>query len=84
MFSTAKCGHCGKTGTKLQVIEPNGAKYKQTAVCCQWCNAILSVGGFYDTSAQIKALEDEQKKLKALIQQIDHNVQQIGRALQGR
>lgn len=84
MFSSTKCGHCGKSGTKIETIEPDGARYKQTAICCKWCNAILGVTGYLDTSTQIKALQDEQKKLAKQIDQIDYNVQQVVRALQRR
>jgi hypothetical protein len=45
MFNMAKCGHCGKTGTKISQIEPNGGAYKQSAICCMSCNSILGITG---------------------------------------
>jgi lactam utilization protein B len=84
MFSTANCGHCGKIGTKIETIEPHGAAYKQAAICCQWCSAILGITDNYNVGTLLKQLEAEQGKLKAQIQQIDHNVQQIAYALQQR
>lgn len=84
MFSTAKCGHCGKVGTKIETIEPDGAAYKQTAICCKWCSAILGVTGFLDTGTLIKNLDADVSALKKQAAQIDRNVQQIAYALQQR
>ena len=84
MFATAKCGHCGKTGTKIEMIESQGAAYKQSAVCCRYCNAILGVTGYYDVGHLVKQQEGEIKALKSQLDQIGQMVQQIGQSLSRR
>lgn len=81
MFATAKCGHCGKMGTKIQTIEPSGARYKQNAVCCFHCNAILGVTDYFNVGTLLKSAEKERK---AMLDKIDHlqmQIQQIASAL---
>ena len=84
MFGTAKCGHCGQIGTKIMQIEPNGAAYKQSAICCNSCNAILGVTGYYDTGPLLKKAEKERDELKQRIEGIEHAINQIGYLLQSR
>ncbi|MCX7559798.1 hypothetical protein OS190_09480 [Sulfitobacter sp. F26204] len=67
MFGTTICGHCGKTGTKAQEISPSGANFKQVAICCSSCSAILGVTGFFDVGAVVKVQE---KKIDAMTHQI--------------
>lgn len=74
MFSFAKCGHCDGTNTKIAEIEPTGAHFKQVAICCSSCNAILGTTGYYDTGSLIKAQEKEIASLKQQVAQIDHNL----------
>lgn len=84
MFSTAKCGHCDKVGTKLQLIEPDGGAYKQSAVVCKWCNAILGVTGYYDAGKVAKDVEAKVVTLQQKLSQVENQVQQILHLLQQR
>lgn len=84
MFSIAKCGHCGHTGTKTAEIEPQGAAYKQTAICCSSCSAILGVVGYYDTGTLLKKAETERAELKQRIASLEYAINQIGYLLQRR
>jgi hypothetical protein len=77
MIGFAKCGHCGGSGTKISEISPTGAAYKQNAICCTSCNAILGVTGYYDTGAMIKKQEAEIQKLKQTVDQLDYNLRQV-------
>ncbi|MEM5500763.1 hypothetical protein WNY59_04080 [Ahrensia kielensis] len=82
MFSTAKCGHCGKTGTKVQEISPVGAAYKQMAVCCQSCSAILGVTGYYDSGTLLKQAERERAELSQKVQRLEQQLISISHRLQ--
>ena len=84
MFTTAKCGHCGKSGTKIEMIEPSGANYKQSAVVCQSCNSILGVTGYYDTGQLLKEQENQLANLKQQVSQMDNLLRQIANALNQR
>jgi hypothetical protein len=77
----AKCGHCGKPGTKVVQIEPSGGNYKQMAICCISCSAILGVRGFYDSGSMIKKQEAEIAKLQTAVAQLQYQNNQIGQAL---
>ena len=77
MFSTAKCGHCGKIGTKISEIEPNGARYKQSAICCMHCNAILGITGYYDAGTLLKAAEKEREAMSKKIDRLQFQVDQL-------
>lgn len=74
MFSTAKCGHCGRSGTKIEMIEPRGSQYKQAAICCASCSSILGVTGYYDAGTMLKAQKNEIAALKQQLSQVDHNL----------
>lgn len=69
-MSFAKCGHCGKSGTKIAELSPSGAEYKQIAICCLSCSAVLGVTGYYDTSSLIK-------KQTAQIAQLQNSVAEL-------
>ena len=84
MISLAKCGHCGKSGTKIELIEPTGAAYKQSAIICKWCNSILGVTGYFDAGQLIKEQEKEIKGLKSQVSNLEHLVIQIANALNQR
>ena len=84
MFAIAKCGHCGHTGTKLAQIEPATAAYKQTAICCSSCNAILGITGYYDTGTLLKKAEKEREAIKQQISRLEHTIQQIAHMMQMR
>jgi hypothetical protein len=85
MFSLgAKCGHCGKSGTKIAEISPSGASYKQIAITCSGCSAILGVTDYYNVGTLLKQQEKEIAGLKTQlgnmqsgIQQMDHNIRLI-------
>lgn len=77
MFGLAKCGHCGNSGTKITEIEPNGARYKQSAIVCMHCSAILGVTGYYDTGSLVKGLEAKIAQLEQRAQQIDANLNNL-------
>lgn len=77
MFSSAKCGHCGQSGTKIEMIEPNGSQYKQAAICCSHCNSILGVTGYYDTGTLLKSQEKEIADLKRQLAQVDYNLRAL-------
>jgi hypothetical protein len=81
MLSIAKCGHCGKSGTKVAEIEPSGASYKQIAICCSWCSAVLGVTGYYDTGTLLKKAEKEQLELSKRISQMERQIHAILNAL---
>ena len=84
MFLAPKCGHCDKIGTKVQAIEPDHAAYKQIAICCKWCNAILGVTGYYDAGKVAKDIEAKVDTLQQRLSQLEHQIQQIGHFLQRR
>ena len=77
----AKCGHCGKPGTKVVVIEPSGGNFKQMAICCASCSAVLGVRGYYDSGSLIKKQETEIAKLQTAVAQLQHQNAQIVRAM---
>lgn len=77
----AKCGHCGAFGTKIVEIEPYGGAYKQSAICCNACNSILGVRGYYDSGALVKEQEQEIKRLRSDVAQLDHQMRQVLGAL---
>lgn len=81
MFSNAKCGHCGKTGTKIDEIEPAGARYKQSAICCIHCNSILGITGYYDAGTLLKSAEKERVAMSKKIDQLQYQVSQLINAL---
>lgn len=81
MFTTAKCGHCGKIGTKIETIEPNGAQYKQTAICCMHCNSILGVTDFYNAGTLLKKAETERAAMSKKIGDLQSQLDQVLRAL---
>ena len=77
MFFSAKCGHCGGTRTKLGNIEPEGAQFKQSAIVCSSCSAILGVSDYYDVGHLIKEQEKEIEKLNRKVDQMSHVLNQI-------
>lgn len=84
MFSQAKCGHCGKVGTKIEQIEPRGAAYKQSAIACKWCNSILGVTGYYDAGQLIKEQQKEIVSLKSSVDAMSYQLNQIANFLNHR
>jgi uncharacterized Zn finger protein len=82
MFRTAKCGHCGNSGTKAEVIEPSEARFKQLAICCQSCGSILGVTGYFDAGKVAKDIEAKQAILERKIDALDHNIRAIAVMLQ--
>lgn len=74
MFAVAKCGHCNGTSTRVAEISPTGAAYKQTAICCSSCNAILGVSGYYDTG---QLLQNQKQELAKISQEISRLQQQV-------
>lgn len=84
MFTTAKCGHCDKTGTKLQIIEPEGGAFKQSAIVCKWCNSILGVTGYFDAGKVAKDVEAKVTDLQQKLGQVERQLQQVVFALQRR
>lgn len=82
MFEVAKCGHCGKSGTKAIMIEPADARYKQTAICCASCNAILGVTGFYDEGQLLKDAEARANALAQKVNHIEHQLAQLSYDIQ--
>jgi hypothetical protein len=84
MLGFAKCGHCGKSGTKLAIIEPSGAAYKQSAICCSFCNAILGVTGFYDAGTLIKEQEKKIGQLLADVSTLSQHVAHLTDVLSRR
>jgi hypothetical protein len=81
MFSIAKCGFCGAFGTKIVEIEPNGAHYKQYAICCQSCNSVLSTTGYWDAGALLK---EQEKRLAIIEQKIGSLVSEVQRLSRDR
>lgn len=77
MLGIAKCGHCGQTGTKIVEIEPNGARYKQSAICCTHCSAILGVGDYYNVGTLLKTAEKERVAMTKKIDQLQYQVDLI-------
>jgi len=84
MFGAAVCGHCGKPGTKAVQIEPAGAAFKQTAICCSSCGAILGVTGYYDEGALLKKAEQANASLAQKVTNLEHQLNQILYVLQSR
>ncbi len=82
MFTTSKCGHCGKYGTKLSEIEPNGSQYKQNAVCCTSCNSILGIVGYYDAGSLLKKQEAQINEMVRQIGALTQSVTNLQRELQ--
>lgn len=78
----SKCGHCGGFGTRVQTIEPDGASYKQIAVCCSACNAILGVIGYLDPGALLKAQEAKINALASTVTSLGYELENIKRTLQ--
>lgn len=78
----AKCGHCGGTGTKVAEIAPLGGAYKQTAICCSACSAILGVTGYFDTGALLKQQEAKINALTSALGSISHDLDTIRQSLQ--
>ena len=81
MFTSAKCGHCGKTGSKLQTIEPTQAAYKLNAVCCIHCNAILGVTEFMNSGQLLAKAEKEREAMSKKIDQLSWKIDQMANAL---
>lgn len=81
MFSIAKCGHCGNSGTKITSIEPNQSAYKLSAICCAHCNAILGVMDYYNTGTLLKGAEKEIGVMNAKIDRLQYQVDQLLRAV---
>lgn len=67
MLSFAKCGHCNQTGTKIAEISPSGGNYKQNAICCISCSAILGVVGYYDAGQLIK---NQEAQINSMVRQV--------------
>ncbi len=82
MFETAKCGHCGKSGTKLAQIEPSGARSKLNAVTCSWCSAILGITSYYDTGTQVEAVEKKVESLNRDVHSVQNSLNQLLHLLQ--
>jgi hypothetical protein len=80
----AKCGHCGGAFTKVVTLEPQGANYKQLAVCCSSCSSILGITEFYNTGVLVKNAEKEISALKAKVDRLQATVDQIHHAMRTR
>lgn len=64
----AKCGTCGGTETKAELIEPAGMYQKLIAICCVHCGVTHAVAERYSPFEKIDALE---KKIRLLQQAVD-------------
>ncbi len=63
-----KCANCGGTGTRAEVIEPDGMYQKLIAICCADCGVTHAVAERYSPFEKIDALE---KKIRLLQQAVD-------------
>ena len=84
MFGIAKCGHCDGTLTKIAEIEPSGSQFKQVAICCSSCNAILGTTDYFNVGNLVKSQEKEIASLKQQVSQIDHNLRVLLERLNNR
>ena len=71
---SAKCGFCSSAGTKMEIIEPKGTQFKQAAICCASCNAVLGVVDY--TNAAI-TLDGHEIQLKDISMKIDRMGRQL-------
>jgi hypothetical protein len=82
MFASAtKCGHCGASGTKAVEIEPADSTYKQVAICCIRCSAILGITGFWDAGALLKEVQGQLIEMDQKLTQLQLWVQQLSQRL---
>lgn len=78
----AKCGHCNGTGTKIVEIQPQGAAFKQNAICCASCSSTLGVVGYFDAGALIKNQEAKITSLASQIAELSSELIAIRQTLQ--
>lgn len=80
----AKCGFCNAVGTRLELISPRDANYKQAAICCSSCGAILGVVGATNPTVAATDAQKSVRKLSADVSNLQRQLDEIRQLLRRR
>ncbi len=85
-MATSCCprSECGNSRFEMREIEPKGSRFKYHAIQCAMCGSVVGVVDFSNTGAQIEGLEEEVKRIKRTVANIDGNIVNLAQALSRR
>lgn len=69
-MATSRCPKCESTRFEMATLEPKGARYKQSAIQCSSCGAVVGVTGFFDAGFLLKEQEAVLQRIDAVVTQI--------------